>query len=95
VEYDENGKEGVEVDIEGEPPLHVLVPTARLDEESIAQIPQACGDDHSNGDKVNKHDVDKELDEAPEVDTQAHGEASRSDNEPSSKKNKKGWIITS
>jgi len=71
VEDDEEGEEGVEVDVEGEAPLHVLVPAPRLHQEPIAQKPQSCSNDHPHGDEVDEHHVQQELDEPPEVDAKA------------------------
>ena len=45
---DQNRKEGVEMDIEREAPLHVLVPDPGLEQEGVGDVPKRGGDHQAN-----------------------------------------------
>lgn len=68
VQDDEDGEECVEVDVEGEAPLHVVIAlVARLDQVLVRDRPEQSGHHQTHADTVHEYHIKEEFDEVLEA----------------------------
>lgn len=94
VQDDEQRVEGIEVDIKGVAPLHIIVLTRVLHQVLIGDHPHQGGNEEPHADAVDEHDPQKQLQSLHKAHVQNQSETHRGHTKPDAEKDQECWVVT-